>query len=88
MRNKYRSRLDMNKTGGKAIQLKLTNFKPALKNLQIKARGKVRSSWNQDCGAKTQISVSCSRHSNSSLRLQNNLAIEKLKTIALSVLAK
>jgi len=62
MRNKYRSRLDMNKTGGKAIQLKLTNFKPALKNLQIKARGKVRSSWNQDCGAETQVSVSCSRH--------------------------
>jgi len=62
MHNKYRNRLDMNKTGGNAIQLKLTNLKPALKNLQIKARGKVRSSWIQDCGAETQVSVSCSRH--------------------------
>jgi len=33
MRNKYRSCLDMNKTGGKAIPLKLTNLQPALKKL-------------------------------------------------------
>jgi len=35
MRNKYRNRrrLDMNKTSGNAIRLKLTKLKPALKNL-------------------------------------------------------
>ena len=48
----------MNKTGGNAIRLKLTDLQPALKNMQITARGKVRSSWNQDCGAETQISGS------------------------------
>jgi len=41
MRNKYRNRLDMYKTGGNAIRLELTDLQPALKNLQIKARGKV-----------------------------------------------
>jgi len=41
MRNKYRNRLDMNKTGGNAIRLKLTNLQPALKNLQIKSQGQV-----------------------------------------------
>jgi len=30
MRNKYRNRLDKNKTGGNAIRLKLTNLQPAL----------------------------------------------------------
>jgi len=53
MRDKYHNRLDMNKTGGNTIQLKLTNLKPALKNQQMKARGKVRSSWNQDCGTES-----------------------------------
>jgi len=33
MRNKYRNYHDMNKIGGKAIQLKLTHLQPALKNL-------------------------------------------------------
>jgi len=33
MRNRYRNYHDMNKTGGKAIQLKLTHLQPALKNL-------------------------------------------------------
>jgi len=42
--------------------MRIKYLKPALKNLQIKARAKVRSSWNQDCGAETKISVSCSRH--------------------------
>jgi len=37
--NKYRNRLDMNKTGGNATQIKLTNLQPALKNLQIKSQG-------------------------------------------------
>jgi len=32
------------------------------KNLQIEARGKVRSSWNQDCVAGTQVSGSGSRY--------------------------
>jgi len=54
MRNKYRNCLEMNKTGGNAIRLKLTDLQPALKNLQITARGKVRSSWNQDSGTETQ----------------------------------
>jgi len=58
MRSKYRNRLGVNKTGGNAIRLKLTDLQPALKNLQITARGKVRSSWNQDCGAETQNSGS------------------------------
>ena len=35
MRNKYRNRLDMNKTGGNVIRLKLTNLQPAWKSLQI-----------------------------------------------------
>jgi len=35
MSNKYRNRPDMNKTGGNAIRLKLTNLQPALKNLAI-----------------------------------------------------
>jgi len=39
MRNKYRNRLDMNKTGGNAMRFKLTNLQPALKNLQIKSQG-------------------------------------------------
>ena len=52
----------MNKTAGNAIRLKLTDLQPALKNLQIKARGKVRSSWNQDCGAETHISGSGCKH--------------------------
>jgi len=43
----------MNKTGGSVIRLKLTDLQPALKNMQITARGKVRGSWNQDCGAET-----------------------------------
>ena len=64
IRNKYHNSLDMNNTGGNVIWRKLTNVLAALKNLQIKARGKVRSSWNQDCGPETQISGSCtsSRH--------------------------
>jgi len=65
MRNKYRNRLDMSKTGGNAIPLKLISLQLALKYLQIKARGKVRNSWNQGCGAETQTSGSgsSSRHS-------------------------
>jgi len=55
MRNKYRNRLDMNKTSGNARRFKLTNLQPALKNLQIKAKGKVRNSWNKDCGAETHF---------------------------------
>jgi len=31
-RKKYRNRLDMNKTEGNAIQLRLTNLQPAFKN--------------------------------------------------------
>ena len=58
MRNKYRNRLEMNKTGGNAIRLKLTDLQPALKNMQITARGQIRSSWNQGCGAESQISGS------------------------------
>jgi len=37
----------MNKTGGNAITLKLTNFQTALKNLADKLQRKVRISWNQ-----------------------------------------
>jgi len=48
----------MNKTGANATRLKLADLQPAFKNLQITAGGKVRSSWNQDCGAETQISDS------------------------------
>jgi len=73
MRNKYSSRLDINNTGGNARPLKLTNLQPALKNLQIKARSKVRSSWNQDRGAETHISVSSLMRPNFSLWLQNDL---------------
>jgi len=64
MRNKYRNRLDMNKTDGNAVRFKLTNLQPALKNVQIKSRGKICSSWNQGCGVETQISgsSSSSRH--------------------------
>ena len=36
MRNKYRDHRDMNKTGGNAIQLKLTSLQPTLKNLADK----------------------------------------------------
>jgi len=36
MRSKYRSRLDMNKTGGNAIRLKLTSLRTAFKNLDEK----------------------------------------------------
>ena len=48
MRNKYRYRLDMNKTGGNAIyhQSCQTCNRPALKN-EWKAKGKVRSTWNK-----------------------------------------
>jgi len=35
IRSEYRNHLDMNKTGGNAIRLKLTNLQIALKNLQI-----------------------------------------------------
>jgi len=38
-RNKYRNGLGINKTGGNAIRLKLTNLQPALKNLQIESHG-------------------------------------------------
>ena len=47
MRKKYRDRLDMSKTGGKAIRLKLTNFQTALKTLADKHHRKVRISWNE-----------------------------------------
>ena len=43
MRNKYRNRLDMHKTGGNARRLKLTNLQPVSKNLQTQAKGKVRT---------------------------------------------
>ena len=94
--NKYCNRLDMNKTGGNAIWLKLTNLQPALENLQVEVRGKVRNSWNQDCGAETPISSSgtSSRHPKFlappqtskifSLRLQDVL-VKQLKTISLFV---
>jgi len=39
MRNKYRNRLDMNKTGGNAVRLKLTNLQPTLKKLTDKKLG-------------------------------------------------
>jgi len=62
---KYRNRLDMNKAVWNAIlRLTLTNVQPAWKNLLKQARGEVRGSWNQDCGAETQ---------NFGLRLQNGL---------------
>jgi len=48
----------MNKTGGNARRLKLTDLQPALKNLQTTARGKVHRILNQDCGTETQISGS------------------------------
>jgi len=38
-RNKYCNRLDINNTGGNAIQLKQTNLQPALKKLQMKNQG-------------------------------------------------
>ena len=47
MRNKYRNRLDMNKTGGNVIRLKLTNLQPALKKLANKHHRKIHISWNQ-----------------------------------------
>jgi len=39
MRNKYRNRLDMNKTGGNAIRLKLSNLQPALYKPPDKSQG-------------------------------------------------
>jgi len=46
MRNKYRYRLDMNKTGG--TPPKLTNLQPAcLKKLRYKAKGRVRGCLNK-----------------------------------------
>jgi len=39
MPNKYRNRLDMSKTGGNAIPVKLISLQLALKNLQIKSQG-------------------------------------------------
>jgi len=36
MHNKHCNRLDMNKTGGNAMRLKLTNLQTSLKNLKIK----------------------------------------------------
>jgi len=45
--NKYRNRLEMNKTGGNTIRLKLTNLQTALKKLADKPHCKVRISWNQ-----------------------------------------
>ena len=47
MRNKYHNRLDMNKTGGNVIRLKLTNLQPALKKLANKHHCKIHISWNQ-----------------------------------------
>jgi len=58
--------LYFNKTGGNAIRLKLTDLQPALKNMQKTARGKVRSSWNQDCDQ----DQTGARNSNFGLRLQ------------------
>jgi len=81
MRNKYRNRLEMNKTDGNAIRLKLTNLQPALQSLQISARGKVRSSWNQYCGAETQSSGSGSscKHPKVSARAPERLGPLKIK---------
>jgi len=45
--NNYRNRLDMNKTGGNGIRLKLTNLQTALKKLADKHHRKVRISCNQ-----------------------------------------
>jgi len=42
IRNKYRNHLDMNKTGGNVIRLKLTNLQIALKKLADKHHRKVR----------------------------------------------
>jgi len=36
---KYRNRLDMNKTGGNVIRLKLTNLQPALNEPADKSQG-------------------------------------------------
>jgi len=44
-------------------------------------------SLNQDCGAETQISVSCCRHPKLFAPTPERWSIEKLKTIALFVLA-
>jgi len=65
MRNKYRNRLDMHKTGGNARRLKLTSFQPVSKNLQTQAKGKVRT--------ETQISPLAPDIQKSSLRLKNDL---------------
>jgi len=46
-RHKYRNRLDMNKTGGNAIRLKLSSLQIDLKKLADKHYLKVRISWNQ-----------------------------------------
>ena len=87
MRNKYRNRLDMNKTSGNAIRFKLTNLQPALKNLQIKARGKVRNSWNKDCGAETHFCLLLQPSKILPSGSKTIWSIEKLKTIALCILA-
>jgi len=47
MRNKYRNRLDMNKTGGNAMRLKMINLQFVLKTLADKHHRKIRISWNQ-----------------------------------------
>jgi len=47
IRNEYRNHLDMNKTGGNAIRLKLTSLQIALKKLADKHHCKVRIIWNQ-----------------------------------------
>jgi len=75
MRNKYRIRLEMNKTSGNAIRLKLTDLQPALKNLQVTATGKVRSSWNQTVEPKLKFRAPAPAASiqKFSLRLQNDL---------------
>jgi len=39
MRNKYRNRLDMNKTGGNAIQLKADQFETCFKKPADKSQG-------------------------------------------------
>ena len=43
----FRNHLNMNKTGGNAIRLKLTNLQIALKKLADKHHRKVRIIWNQ-----------------------------------------
>jgi len=72
----------MSKTGGNAIRLKLTNLQPASKYLQKKNKGKVRSTCNQGCGTKRQISGSgsSSRHPNFWLRIRR----QPLKVLVLA----